>query len=114
MNQRRGGDQTILDRHRLSGGAKLREEFGLAQAGRGLPGQTMNLLNPSREPAFQLSPPRAGGQEINAKPYLAQNDRVHGNLAFVRAKPFDHPCRRLRLGRFAQNIGVDKVGHRVR
>jgi hypothetical protein len=68
----------------------------------------MHFLDASGKPMFQLSPPRSSRHEINAKTYFAQDDRVDDDLAFVGAKPFDHPRQRLRLGRFAQDIGMDK------
>src|SRR5665213_2901804 len=97
----------------MPGGAKLCEELRPAQSSRGFPRQAMNSLNALSEPSFQFTPPRTGRHQMNTKTNLAQNNRVNGDLTLVSPKPLNHPRLRLRLGRLAQDIGIDKVGHRV-
>jgi hypothetical protein len=69
----------------------------------------MDFLNPFGKPSLQLLSPRTRRHKMNAEAYLAQNNRIHDDLSFMRAKPINHPPHGLRFGGFAQDVGIDEV-----
>src|SRR5262249_3471776 len=65
------------------------------------------------EPLLQTGPAPALWQQMNAKPHLAEHNRIDNELDLVRSEPPDdhrigHDSRRL-----AEDVRVDQVLHRV-
>src|ERR1039457_4703316 len=71
----------------------------------------MEALDTVVEPPLEGRSLLALGQQQNAESHLAEDDGVDRDVLFVGAKPLDHPGIRCRLGRLAQDVGVDQVLH---
>ena len=109
-----GGDQAVFDRHGAPGGAKTCEQLRPPQARFRFPRQTMKSLNAGVEPAaraWRASCPCA--TERMPKRTSPRMIGIDGDLALVAPEPLDHPGIGRRLGRLAQDVGVDQISHSV-
>src|ERR1043166_1916155 len=113
MEERRRRNQAVLDGHRLAGSAEVGKKPGPPQSGRCIPRQAGNSSNSLFEPAFEPPPAPALCQEVNAEADFSQDDRIYLQLALVGPQPLDDFGARSGLGRLAEDIRVNQVGHRV-
>ena len=65
----------------------------------------------SRKPCFEVRSFPALRQCINALPTLRQNDRIRDAVEHIRLKPVQRLLRGQRLGRLAEQIGIQQVFH---
>ena len=73
----------------------------------------MNATNPFIEPGFEAGPLFAARQKQDSEPYLTENHRVDDDLNLVGFEPVHDRWMGIGFGRFAQDVGVDQIGHRV-
>ena len=113
MNEGRGRDQTIFERHGPAAGAELGEKARPAQAHGRFPSKTVDALDPILEPALQSLAAFPDRQQKNPKADFAQDHGIHGDLPLMTRQPFQHSTIGRGPGGFAENVGVNQEGHRV-
>src|SRR5215813_3226364 len=113
MNERGSRNQTIFDGQRLAGSAEVREKLRPSKSRHGFPRKAEDFCHAFVEPAFQPAAAFSGRQKLNSKPYLAQDNWIDRNLAFVPPQPVNHFSVRSGLGGFAEHVRDDKIGHSV-
>lgn len=75
VDQDRGGDQAVFDRHGASRGAKTRQQLRPSQARFRLPRQTAKPLDARAEPPLEAGTPPSVGQQKDAEVQFVQDDR---------------------------------------
>ena len=75
--------------------------------------QTNDAAHALLEPVLQPLPALSGWQQMDAKADLAEDDGVNDQFALVALQPFHHAARRFRLGRLAEDVGVDQEIHKL-
>ncbi|HVR37953.1 MAG TPA: hypothetical protein VMU84_02585 [Thermoanaerobaculia bacterium] len=113
MNERRSRDEAVFDRHRVSGRSKVREQLSPTQARLCFPRQANEPLNTRFKPALEVCPAFSAREKKNAESKLAEDDRVNGDLSLVPSQPPKDRWIGRRLGRFAQDVGIDQISHSV-
>src|SRR5437016_7071068 len=106
-------DETILDGHRFSGSARLRQQFRPLQPRVRIPGKTMETPGPCIKPTLQRRPLLSFGKNKNAETQFTENDGIDGDVSLVRAKPMHNQRIRSWFRRLAQNVRVNQILHRV-
>ena len=112
MCQRGGCDEAVIDRHGMAAGFQSREESCPERPGRLIEIDNSQSFAACREPFFKPPTFSPGWQKQNSVFHFSKNNRVDGNALFVLAKPIQNPAIRVRLGGFAENIGIDEKLHK--
>src|SRR5262249_52556714 len=111
IDERRGSDEAVFDRHRASGSTKIREQRRPRQAHGRFPRQAMKPLHPGVEPSLESGALPSLRQQEDAEAHFAEDDGVDGDLALVSPQPLDHLEVWYWPRRFAEDVGVDQVFH---
>ena len=110
VDEGRGGDQAVFDRHCAPRGAKTCEQFCPPQARFSFPCQAMKPLNArgdGRSRLVRLFPLRNSKMPNLNSPRIMDRRPIHAR----RAGAIRPPWKRRRLGRLAQHVGVDQIPH---
>src|SRR6516165_5853861 len=89
MDQRRRRNQAVLDGHGAAGHPKASKQRRPSQARFRLPGQTLEPLNTRCKPSFEPGTSLSLREKENAEPNLSENNRIDGEIRFVRSQPVD-------------------------
>src|SRR5438034_6810536 len=111
MNERSRGDQTVLERHRLTGSAESRQQLRPADAGSGLDGETDEVHNALIKPTLEPLASWTRRHPINAEADFANDDRINCDLNLIATQPFQDLCHRGWLGGLAEDVRIDEIGH---
>src|SRR5213596_860732 len=111
INERSRGDQTVLERHRVSGSAESCQQLRPADAGSGLDGETDEVHNALIKPTLEPLASSTRRHPINAEADFANDDRINCDLNLIATQPFQDLCHRGWLGGLAEDARVDEVGH---
>ncbi len=111
INERSRGDQTVLERHRVSGSAESCQQLRPADAGSGLDGETDEVHNALVKPTLEPLTSSARRHPVNAEADFANDDRINCDLNLIATQPFQDLCHRGWLGGLAEDVRVDEVGH---
>src|ERR1051325_11962202 len=69
------------------------------------------MLNACVEPLLEARLTLSSWQEKNAKPNLAENDWIDGDVLLVVPQPLDDTYVRGGLCRLTQNVSIDQISH---
>ncbi len=73
----------------------------------------MEATHPRIKPAFQRGPLLSLGEDENPESQCAENDVIDSNFSLLCAEPVNDSWIGRWFGRFAKNVGVDQLLHRV-
>src|SRR2546428_733871 len=113
MHESRGSNETVFDRHRASGRTKRGKQLRPSHPRLRLPRQAVQPLNAFVKPPFQPSSALPLGQEKDAEPDFAEDERVDGDVGLMLPQPVDDLGIWRGLGGFAQDVRVDEELHSV-
>ena len=71
----------------------------------------MDALRAVVEPTLEIRPTLSLGQQQDAKPHLAENNRVHGDVSLISPEPVHHASMRRWFRGLAQHIRINEVLH---
>lgn len=106
-------DQAVLNGHCPARGAQVRKESRPAETRRCIPWQAYDFRDAFVEPVFEPPSPASGWQEVDTETQFSKDDRINGKLALMASQPFNNFRVGPGLGRLAEDVRVDEVGHRV-
>src|SRR6266487_1814842 len=111
INERSRGDQTVLERHRVSGSAESCQQLRPADAGSGLDGETDEVHNALVKPTLEPLTSSARRHPVNAEADFANDDRINCDLNLIATQPFQDLRHRRWLGGLAEDVRIDEIGH---
>src|SRR2546426_399857 len=111
MYQSCGGYHPVQQWQNVTLAVRLDDQFSPAKADGGIPRQAVNRLHYVCKPSFKLSPLATRWKCENADAQFAQNDGVHNEIAFLGTQPTHHFGIRGGLGRLAEHVHINEVGH---
>jgi len=111
VNQSRGCNQTVFDRHGRSSRPHISQEPRPPETGLGGPVEADDSAGTALEPLLQPLATPTRRQQIDPESQLAENDRVDSDFSFMPTEPREDLRIRPRPRGLAEDIRIDEELH---